>query len=111
MYQKYYLNILFLALVVLTSAFSQPASAKSKIHVLKIENMKFPQNIIAANSGDMLIWKNDDLVPHTVTSENGLFDSGVIESGKSWKFKVKKSGLFKYKCIFHPEMKAQFQVQ
>jgi plastocyanin len=51
-------------------------------------------------------WANNDLTPHTVTSQNGgEFDSGSIEVDASWSHTFGQTGTFPYYCSFHPEMK------
>jgi plastocyanin len=78
--------------------------AKSVTHKVIIENMVFSPAEVTVNKGDTIIWTNKDFFPHTVTAENSSFDSKSIESGKSWKYTVKRSGIFKYKCNLHPTM-------
>ena len=58
--------------------------------------------------GDTVTWKNHDSAAHTVTSgrsssgPDGLFDSGLIMSGKSFSIKFKKEGGYHYFCVIHP---------
>jgi plastocyanin len=51
-------------------------------------------------------WKNADIVPHTVTARDKIFDSGDIPSETSWRLIAKKPGRFEYGCGLHPNMKA-----
>jgi plastocyanin len=66
--------------------------------------MKFSPVNIVVKPGQTVIWKNTDLVPHTVTSLKPNFDSKTIDPGKSWTFQPAKKGRFAYRCIFHPGM-------
>jgi plastocyanin len=84
------------------------AGASQTIH---IDNMQFQPATIAVKSGEVVTWENKDLVPHTVTSGDGSFDSGVVEPGKSWKHKFSKVGEFKYHCNLHPTMQASLSVK
>ncbi|OQW50390.1 MAG: hypothetical protein A4S09_00945 [Proteobacteria bacterium SG_bin7] len=86
------------------------AWAGSKEHLISIRNMQFEPAAVNVNIGDMVIWKNEDLVPHSATAK-GVFDSGILESDKSYKFVVKKKGSFEYICSFHPTMKAMIKVR
>lgn len=88
---------------------SGQAFARSEIN-LTIDNMKFVPATIKAKVGQVLIWKNKDLFPHTVTANDGSFDSGVINPGGTWKYKVKKAGLMDYKCTLHPPMVGSINV-
>ncbi|MDB6035426.1 MAG: hypothetical protein JWM16_5764 [Verrucomicrobiales bacterium] len=76
------------------------ASAPAQVSML---NLQFSPVTIEVKKGDVLEWKNDDLVSHTVTS--AAFDSGTIAPGKSWRHTFTKPGDFSYVCTFHPQMK------
>ena len=54
--------------------------------------------------GAKVVWTNQDTVPHSVTADDGSFDSGPVLPGKSftWTFADAKSA--EYHCIFHPSM-------
>jgi plastocyanin len=41
--------------------------------------------------------------PHSVTSRDGLFDSGVTDPGGSFQFTFVKAGSYQYYCQVHPE--------
>jgi plastocyanin len=70
-----------------------------------IKNMKFEPPALEVKSGDVVEWNNEDITPHTATSAPA-FDSGSIESDKSWRYTFTDAGNFPYSCTFHPEMKA-----
>lgn len=86
-------------------------SAKPTTHTIVIENMKFTPAELTVKRGDSVTWENKDLVPHTVTSEDGKFDSKMIEANKHWKLRVAKDGTISYQCLYHPTMKATLVVQ
>ncbi len=59
--------------------------------------------------GDTVIWNNDDIAAHTVTSGNfpehdGLFDSSVFLSGDTFEYTFSDAGTFDYYCFVHPWM-------
>jgi plastocyanin/uncharacterized membrane protein len=54
--------------------------------------------------GTVVEWKNEDIFAHTVTADNGSFDSGLIAPGQSWKITVKEAGTLRYHCRPHPNM-------
>ena len=41
--------------------------------------------------------------PHSVTSRDGLFDSGITNPGGSFQFRFTSAGTFRYFCQVHPE--------
>ena len=59
--------------------------------------------------GDTVIWNNDDIAAHTVTSGNfpehdGLFDSSIFLSGDTFEYTFSDAGTFDYYCFVHPWM-------
>ncbi len=82
------------------------AEAKSTTHTVAIEALQFSPPNLEVKAGDTVIWENKDAFPHNVTAENNSFHSGDFRSGRSWKFKAGKKGVFPYVCTLHPTMKA-----
>jgi plastocyanin len=86
------------------------AAEKAQTHTVVIEGVQFAPAAVDAKVGDTVVWVNKDPFPHTVTSP-GQFDSGNIQAGQSWRFKVKSKGTFAYICTLHPNMKATLVVR
>jgi len=86
---------------------AQPAQ---KTHTIVIENMQFNPPALEVAPGDRIVWRNQDLVPHTATAA-GSFDSGTIEAGKTWATVVAAPGTIAYVCTLHPTMKASLTVR
>jgi plastocyanin len=84
----------------------KPATIK-----VAIEEMKFSPAEVAVKPGDTIVWTNNDVVAHTVTSTAGTFDSNIIPPGATWKYVVRKVGAFGYKCSYHPTMTAELTVR
>jgi len=87
-----------------------PVVACAATHVVTVEGMKFEPATVHVKMGDSVVWRNNDLVPHTVTAE-GKFDSGQIAAGKSWTWTAKARGQNNYVCTYHPEMKGSVVVE
>ncbi len=52
-----------------------------------------------------VIWRWNDPIPHSTTSDTGVWDSGVkTGEGKEFRRKFNEAGTFPYKCIVHPNM-------
>lgn len=94
-----------LMMVLAVSVGPRALAAKAEHEVL-IQGMKFVPDRLQVHVGDTVVWKNEDLVPHTVTAKGKSFDSPPIESGKSWRTVIRRLGDFPYFCRFHPLMKA-----
>jgi plastocyanin len=60
--------------------------------------------------GTTVTWTNGDTEAHTVTADNGLFDSGVIEPGQFYSTWLGGSGTVSYHCEIHPDMKGSVVV-
>ena len=99
------------ALATLAGPTASEGSPRPKTHIVTIHGMQFVPSNLEVNLGDTVIWQNEDLVPHTVTSARKNFDSGAIEPGRSWKYVVKKKGSYSYICVYHPTMQAELIVQ
>jgi plastocyanin len=51
-------------------------------------------------------WVNNDTAPHTVTANDGSFDSGNIAPTGTFTFTFTTPGTYHYHCIYHPWMVA-----
>lgn len=96
---------------IMTFAVAVPGIAAAKSHTIIIEGMKFnPQNLMVS-VGDKVTWVNKDIVPHTATAKDKSFNSGNIETEKSWIWMAKGKGNYPYKCLFHQPMKGTLIVK
>jgi len=63
---------------------------------------------IQVQSGDTIIWINDDSTAHTVTSgtpsdgSDGIFDSSMIMAGTTFEHTFDEAGEYSYFCMIHP---------
>lgn len=76
-----------------------------------IQNLAYGSTTIEVPVGATVVWTNDDPVPHTVTADDGAFDSGVIAPGDSWSRTFEQAGSYAYHCTPHPFMKANIVVR
>lgn len=49
-------------------------------------------------------WTNNDYTIHTVTSDSGLFNSGLLNNGNVWSYTFNTAGTYSYHCAIHPFM-------
>lgn len=69
-------------------------------------------NVLTVPVGTTVTWTNDDPgMLHTVTSVDGLFDSGFMNEGDTWSFTFDEPGEFEYFCSPHPWMRAKVVVE
>jgi plastocyanin len=69
-----------------------------------IQLASFQPDSLTVPAGTTVTWINRDIVRHTVTSTEGLFDSGRLESGESFSYTFDEPGTFDYYCTIHPIM-------
>ncbi len=86
------------------------AAGESRV-VIEIREFEFVPEQPAVSPGDIVVWKNLDIVPHTATSEDNSWDSGLIEAGGTWETVVTEDMVLAYYCRFHPSMIAAFNIK
>lgn len=59
---------------------------------------------VVIGTNNTITWINDDISPHTVTSTNGIFNSGNMNFGQTWTHTFTEPGTYEYSCIYHPWM-------
>ncbi|HEX8739721.1 MAG TPA: cupredoxin family copper-binding protein [Casimicrobiaceae bacterium] len=84
--------------------------AAPAVHTVVIDGFAFKPAALTVDRGDTVVWQNNDPVPHTATAK-GVFDSGSIPPGGSWKYVATKAGRFDYLCTFHTIMKGTLVVR
>jgi plastocyanin len=78
----------------------KPAHATDTV---MLQQMKFTPGDLTAKVGDTIVWINNDLVDHNVTSlRANFFYSDTLKVGGSWKWVVTDSAA--YMCSIHPSM-------
>ena len=60
--------------------------------------------------GDTVVWTNRMNMNHTVTADNGEFDSGVLGQNQSFSKVFNSVGTFTYQCQIHPDMTGKVSV-
>lgn len=61
-------------------------------------------------AGTTVTWFNGDSMPHTVTSDTGEFDSGIVHPGAIWERTFPIPGSYAYHCNPHPWMTGNITV-
>ena len=106
---KHALIVIVLALAFAGNAAPDERKAAARTHTVLITAFKFVPEALEVNAGDTVVWKNQDLVPHTATGKK--FDSKGLDQGQNWSYVARTKGSFPYICYFHPTMKAQLTVK
>jgi plastocyanin/uncharacterized membrane protein YozB (DUF420 family) len=77
-----------------------PTAGPNEVSINLI-NFAFDQPSITVKVGTKVTWINQDPAPHTVTLDDGSFDSGTLAQGQAASFTFDKAGEFAYYCLFH----------
>src|SRR5215210_9246077 len=85
------------ALVPLAGAAPRAAETKN----VTIKDFAFDPKTISVNIGDTITWTNDGPSPHTVSADDGSFDSGNLDKGATFSQTFDKAGTFAYFCKYH----------
>jgi plastocyanin len=85
-----------------TAAKTPASSSKPKGKSITIKDFAFSSASVKIPVGTTVTWTNKGDVPHTVTSDDGLFDSGTLNKGDTFKATFKEAGTFAYHCEIHP---------
>ncbi len=91
---------------------SQPAGQSGGgTQEVKIVNFAFTPATLSVKVGTTVKWTNQDSAAHTVTADDGSFDSGQMSQNQTFSFTFSKAGTFSYKCSNHPNMLGKVIVQ
>jgi len=64
-----------------------------------------PQQLtVVIGINNTVTWTNGDIVGHSVTSDSGLFDSGILGFNQQWSFTFAQPGTYHYHCSVHELM-------
>lgn len=104
---------LALALFVLVCAPLAGAQADGapQRHVIEIRGFAFAPAALRVSPGDTVVWVNRDLVPHTVTADDGAWDSGTLDEGEAWEMRIGDDvpARSAYFCRHHPSMRGALE--
>ncbi|HEU5205690.1 MAG TPA: cupredoxin family copper-binding protein, partial [Candidatus Limnocylindrales bacterium] len=70
----------------------------------QIIDFSFSPGDLSIPVGSTVTWRNSGEAPHTVTADDGSFDSDMIGAGGSWARTFQAAGTFAYLCAYHPDM-------
>jgi plastocyanin/uncharacterized cupredoxin-like copper-binding protein len=79
-------------------------------NALAIQGFAFAPATLDVPAGTEVTWTNQDPAPHTVTADDGSFDSGTIDPGATFSSMFDQSGTFTYMCNIHPAMSGTVRV-
>lgn len=83
----------------------------SAVHVVQIRQFKFEPEQVVVKVGDIILWTNHDLAPHSATADEHGWDTGEIIESDNREMVVTVEMDAAYHCAFHPHMKASILIE
>lgn len=88
---------------------TEEAAVPDEIAV-SIIDFTFDPQTLEIPVGTTVTWTNNDTAQHTATSNDGVWDSDILEQGESFSFTFEEAGTYDYICSLHPNMTGQIVV-
>ena len=84
--------------------------AGASVQIRMLPSSGFTPSTLTVPRGTLVTWVNDDKLPHTVTSSEGVFASQAIRSEESFFFRFEVPGTYTYFSGFEPHMMGRIVV-
>jgi plastocyanin len=68
---------------------------------IRIQDAAFQPSELTIPVGTTVIWTQSSNLPHTVTADDGRFDSGTLQNGDIFQLTFREEGRYPYYCAFH----------
>jgi plastocyanin len=68
---------------------------------VSIMDGSFSGDPLTISAGTTVVWTNEGSNPHTVTADDGSFDSGNLSNGDTFSFTFTTPGEYPYYCAYH----------
>jgi plastocyanin len=98
---SYLATLAILALLMLAPS---AGAQDQNVVTVPIRDFFFDPAEITVESGTTVMWVNEGSHPHTVTSDDGQFDSEALNPGDSFMVTFSGQGTLTYHCEIHPSM-------
>lgn len=80
-------------------------------NTVEMHNLQYSPKTLTVTVGTTVTWKNTDSVQHSVTSNTGVFDSGLFSPGGTFTYTFNTAGTYPYYCTIHAGMVGTIIVQ
>jgi plastocyanin len=89
---------------VLFAAAQAVSADDGQVRQVAIPGKAFAPSVLQVLVGDTVTWQNGDVTNHTVTADDGAFDSGFLAPGTTYSISFPRPGRFDYHCTIHKYM-------
>ena len=87
-----------------------PVDEGAETVTVNVQNFQYSPKSITIRKGDTVTWVNKDVIRHTATSDDGLFDENLPSKG-TYSYTFTETGEYPYHCAPHPHMKGTIIVE
>jgi plastocyanin len=102
-----------LAVFLLATTLLLPGSSAAKAADLGVDILEggdmpswgYSPTSLTVPAGSTVSWRNGGSQSHSVTSQDQIFDSKLLDPGKSWSYTFDTPGTYRYFCVPRPWMK------
>lgn len=81
-----------------------PSGSAAAPDTVVIKNFSFSPKPITVKTGAAITVANNDSITHTLTADNGAFDTGDLGGGRRSSVTVDRAGTYPYHCSIHTFM-------
>ncbi len=92
-------------------AANSPTASQQPTRTVEIQGFRYRPANITIKRGTRVRWINRDSAAHTVTANNGAFNSGLLRKGETFSRTFRTVGKRAYHCNPHPYMRGSVVVQ
>jgi plastocyanin len=78
---------------------------------VEIKDFLFGPEALVVPVGTTVVWRNQDIVPHTATAQDAGWDTGDIPGSAEKAHRFERPGRYAYRCRYHPAMNGVIEVK
>jgi plastocyanin len=96
--RRSFLLVILIGLCTVTTASAQSAAT------VNMTDDSFTKTQVQIAAGQSVVWMNGSSMVHTVTADDGSFDSGDIATGAPYSQEFDTPGTYPYYCQYHGDV-------
>jgi plastocyanin len=85
------------------AALAATGPTRAASHTVAVVDFEYQPQTLTIAAGDDIRWENTSNRQHTVTADNGTFDSGPFVRDEPFSVVFETAGTFAYHCTIHPD--------
>jgi plastocyanin len=79
----------------------QAGTGAAETLTIAIQDSRFEPREVSVPAGTTVVWTHAGSLFHTVTADDGAFDSGALTGGDTFEFTFDQAGTYPYHCAYH----------